>query len=173
MRPAQWPRWRSCLGLRSRAMARRKEVPPMTASVPELCPQCHSPVAERFPHAVMYDCGFSLFNDGKPVTDDYPEECQRRRIKRLEKQLAARAEAERRRKKYEEMREGMNVANRVRFYLRRVTDYAMHDLEPVRYMHIEAEVPALAEILRREQKYPWYVVGVELVEERDFEGGGG
>ena len=59
----------------------------------------------------------------------------------------------------------MNVANRVRFYLRRVTDYAMHDLEPVRYMHIEAEVPALAEILRREQEYPWHVVGVELIEE--------
>lgn len=66
-----------------------------------------------------------------------------------------------------ELREGMDVANRVRFYLRRVTDYAMHDLEPVRYMHIEAEVPALAEILRREQEYPWHVVGVELVEERD------
>jgi len=66
-----------------------------------------------------------------------------------------------------EMREGMDVANRVRFYLRRVTDYAMHNFEPVRYMHIEAEVPALAEILRREQKYPWHVVGVELVEERD------
>lgn len=64
-----------------------------------------------------------------------------------------------------ELREGMDVANRVRFYLRRVTDYAMHDLEPVRYMHIEAEVPALAEILRREQEYPWHVVGVELVED--------
>lgn len=72
----------------------------MAASVPERCPQCHSPVAERFPHAVMYDCGFSLFNDGQPVTDDYPAECQRRRIKRLEKQLAAaRAEAERWRKR--------------------------------------------------------------------------
>ena len=59
----------------------------------------------------------------------------------------------------------MDVANRVRFYLRCVTDYAMYDFEPVRYMHIEAEVPALAEILRREQKYPWHVVGVELVEE--------
>src|SRR5690606_27962164 len=33
--------------------------------------------------------------DGELVTDDYPAECQRRRIKRLEKQLAAaRAEAE-------------------------------------------------------------------------------
>src|SRR5690606_14625789 len=66
-----------------------------------------------------------------------------------------------------ELREEMDVANRVRFYLRRVTDYAMHDFEPVRYMHIEAEVPALAEILRREEKYPWHVVGVELVEERE------
>jgi len=48
----------------------------------------------------MYDCGFSLFNDGQLVTDDYPAECQRRRIKRLEKQLAAaRAEAERWRKR--------------------------------------------------------------------------
>src|SRR5690606_8829731 len=64
-----------------------------------------------------------------------------------------------------ELREGMDVANRVRFYLRRVTDYAMHDLEPVRYMHVEVEVPALAEILRREQEYPWHVVGVELVED--------
>src|SRR5690606_24612666 len=70
--------------------------------VPERCPQCHSPVAERFPHAVMYDCGLSLFNDGQPVTDDYPAECQRRRIKRLEKQLAAaRAEAARYRQQYE------------------------------------------------------------------------
>jgi len=43
----------------------------------------------------------------------------------------------------------------------------MYDLEPVRYTHVEAEVPALAEILRREQEYPWHVVGVELVEERD------
>ena len=64
-----------------------------------------------------------------------------------------------------ELREGIDVANRVRFYLRRVTDYAMHDLEPVRYMHIEADVSALAEILRREQEYPWHVVGVELIEE--------
>jgi len=64
-----------------------------------------------------------------------------------------------------ELREGIDVANRVRFYLRRVTDYAMHDLEPVRYMHIEADVSALAEILRREQEYPWHVVGVELVED--------
>ena len=80
----------------------------MAASVPERCPQCHSPVAERFPHAVMYDCGFSLFNDGQPVTDDYPAECQRRRIKRLEKQLtAARAETERWRKKYEALRAGV------------------------------------------------------------------
>jgi len=59
----------------------------------------------------------------------------------------------------------MDMANRVRFYLRRVTDYAMHDLEPVRYMHVDVEVPALAEILRREQEYPWHVVGVELVED--------
>ena len=80
----------------------------MAARVPERCPQCRSPVAERFPHAVMYDCGFSLFNDGQPVTDDYPAECQRRRIKRLEKQLtAARAEAERWRKKYEALRAGV------------------------------------------------------------------
>lgn len=77
----------------------------MAASVPERCPQCRSPVAERFPHAVMYDCGFSLFNDGQPVTDDYPAECQRRRIKRLEKQLAAaRAEAERWKQQYEALR---------------------------------------------------------------------
>src|SRR5690606_1744968 len=75
---------------------------------PERCPQCHSPVAERFPHAVMYDCGLSLFNDGQPVTDDYPAECQRRRIKRLEKQLAtARAEAERWRKQHEALRAGV------------------------------------------------------------------
>lgn len=80
----------------------------MAASVPERCPECHSPVAERFPHAVMYDCGFSLFNDGQPVTDDYPAECQRRRIKRLENQLAAaRAEAERWRQQYEELRAGV------------------------------------------------------------------
>ena len=73
--------------------------------VPERCPQCHSPVAERFPHAVMYDCGFSLFNDGQPVTDDYPAECQRRRIKRLEKQLAAaRAEAERWKRRHDALR---------------------------------------------------------------------
>src|SRR5690606_5151707 len=72
------------------------------------CPQCHSPVAERLPHAVMYDCGFSFFNDGQPVTDDYPAECQRRRIKRLEKQLAdARAEAEGWRQKYEELKAGL------------------------------------------------------------------
>lgn len=77
----------------------------MAASVPERCPQCRSPVAERFPHAVMYDCGFSLFNDGQPVTDDYPAECQRRRIKRLEKQLAAaRAEAERWRRRHDALR---------------------------------------------------------------------
>jgi len=56
----------------------------------------------------MYDCGFSLFNDGQPVTDDYPAECQRRRIKRLENQLAAaRAEAERWRKRYEALRAGV------------------------------------------------------------------
>src|SRR5690606_21528731 len=80
----------------------------MAASVPERCPQCRSPVAERFPHGVMYDCGFSLFNDGQPVTDDYPAECQHRRIKRLEKQLtAAPAEAERWRKKYEALRAGV------------------------------------------------------------------
>src|SRR5690606_24213901 len=73
--------------------------------VPERCPQCHSPVAERFPIAVMYDCGFWFFNDEQPVTDDYPAEGQRRRIKRLEKQLAAaRAEAERSRKKHEALR---------------------------------------------------------------------
>src|SRR5690606_33730145 len=84
-----------------------REVLPMP-DVPERCPQCHSPVAERFPHAVMYDCGFTLFNDGEPVTDDYPAECQRRRIKRLEKQLAAtRAKAERWRKKYEALRAGV------------------------------------------------------------------
>lgn len=83
-------------------------VPPMAASVPERFPQCHSPVAERFPHAVMYDCGFTLFNDGEPVTDDYPAECQRRRIKRLENQLAAaRSEAERWRKQYEALRAGV------------------------------------------------------------------
>src|SRR5690606_19637354 len=77
----------------------------MAARVPERCPQCRSPVAERFPHAVMYDCGFSLFNDGQPVTDDYPAECQRRRIKRLEKQLAAaRAEAERWRRRHDALR---------------------------------------------------------------------
>lgn len=61
----------------------------------------------------------------------------------------------------------MDVANRVRFYLRRVTDYAMHDLETVQYKHIEVDVPALAAILRSETEYPWFVVGVELVEERD------
>jgi len=66
-----------------------------------------------------------------------------------------------------ELREGMDVANRVRFYLRRVTDYAMHGLEPVQYKHIEVEVPALAAILRSQKDYPWFVVGVELVEERD------
>src|SRR5690606_14084653 len=77
---------------------------------PERCPQCHSPVAERFPHAVMYDCGLSLFNDGELVTDDYPAECQRRRIKRLEKQLAAAlAEAERWRKQYEALRAGVEL----------------------------------------------------------------
>lgn len=73
--------------------------------VPERCPQCHSPVSERFPHAVMYDCGFSLFNDGQPVTDDYPAECQRLRIKRLEKQLtAARAEAARWKRRHDALR---------------------------------------------------------------------
>lgn len=88
------------MGLRSRAMA-RKAVPPMP-DVPKRCPQCHSPVAERFPHAVMYECGYARFNDGQPVTDDYPAECQRRRIKRLEKQFAAaRAEAEALRKHIE------------------------------------------------------------------------
>jgi len=53
----------------------------------------------------MYDCGCSLFNDGQPVTDDYPAECQRRRIKRLEKQLAAaRAEAERWKRRHDALR---------------------------------------------------------------------
>jgi len=76
--------------------------------VPERCPQCHSPVVERFPIAVMYDCGFWFFNDEQPVTDDYPAECQRRRIKRLEKQLAAaRAEAERWKQQYEFLRSEM------------------------------------------------------------------
>src|SRR5690606_14669616 len=94
-RSARWPKLSECWVYR--------EVLPMP-DVPERCPQCHSPVAERFPHAVMYDCGFSLFNDGQPVTDDYPAECQRRRIKRLEKQLtAARAEAERWRERAERL----------------------------------------------------------------------
>ena len=80
----------------------------MVASVPERCPQCHSPMVERFSHAVVYDCGNSCFNDGQPVTDDYPAECRRRYIKRLEKQLAAaRAEAKRWKQQYEELRADM------------------------------------------------------------------
>ena len=56
------------------------------------------------------------------------------------------------------------MAERVRFYLKRVSEFAAHGLEPVEYRHIEVEVPALAAILRSETKYPWFVVGVELVE---------
>lgn len=59
------------------------------------------------------------------------------------------------------------MAERVRFYLKRVTEFAAHGLEPVEYQHIEVEVPALAAILRSKKDYPWFVVGVELVEERD------
>jgi len=64
----------------------------------------------------MYDCGFWFFNDEQPVTDDYPAECQRRRIKRLEKQLAAaRAEAERWKQQYEALRaEVESVAQELR-----------------------------------------------------------
>jgi len=62
------------------------------------------------------------------------------------------------------------VAERVRFYLKRVTEFAAHGLEPVEYQHIEVEVPALAAILRNQKDYPWFVVGVELVEERDDDG---
>jgi len=84
-----------------------EQMQPMS-DVPERCPQCHSPVVERFPIAVMYDCGFWFFNDEQPVTDDYPAECQRRRIKRLEKQLAAaHAEAERWKQQYEALRAGV------------------------------------------------------------------
>ena len=59
------------------------------------------------------------------------------------------------------------MADKVRFYLKRVTEYAWHGLEPVEYRHIEVEVPALAAILRSETEYPWFVVGVELAEEQD------
>lgn len=107
----------------------------MAASVPERCPQCHSPVAERFPHAVMYDCGFSFFNDGEPVTDDYPAECQRRRIKRLEKQLtAARAETERWQAELVAAREVIEAA--------RPIVNAEHDVDPV-------DVYYLREAIRR------------------------
>jgi len=59
------------------------------------------------------------------------------------------------------------VSDKVRVYLKRVTEYAFHGLEPVQYKHIEVEVPALAAILRSETKYPWFVIGVELVERDD------
>src|SRR5690606_33715987 len=59
------------------------------------------------------------------------------------------------------------VADKVRFYLKRVSEFAAHGLKPVEYRHIEVEVPALAAILRSKTDYPWFVVGVEVVEERD------
>ncbi len=122
----------------------------MAASVPERCPQCHSPVAERFPHAVMYDCGFSLFNDGQPVTDDYPAECQRRRIKRLEKQLtAASAEAERWKQQYEELRAGVERVVQDLHELTRATarDWRSDEFSPQLIAAAPAMLDAIEDIL--------------------------
>lgn len=80
----------------------------MTRRAPNECPRCRSRQVERFPGSTLYDCGFALFDDGTSVADDYPAECNYRRIKLLENQLSrSRAEAERWRKKYEALRAGV------------------------------------------------------------------
>lgn len=60
--------------------------------------------------------------------------------------------------------------SKVRIYLKQVDDYAMHDLGPARHTHIDVESPELAALLR-DKPYPWFAVGMELVE--DTETGGG
>ena len=108
----------------------------MAASVPQRCPQCHSPVSERFPHAVMYYCGFSLFNDGQFVTDDYPAECQRRRIKRLEKQLtAARAEAKALRKYIDALEDKNERLRQIEAAARALVDTAFEVTGPDEYIY--------------------------------------
>src|SRR5690606_39728804 len=79
-------------------MARRKEVTPMAASVPERCPGCGAPLEGRSPYLPSY----GRYECGSYADPPYETiECVRRQ------RDAARAEAERWKQQYEALRAGV------------------------------------------------------------------
>lgn len=57
---------------------------------------------------------------------------------------------------------------KVRFYLQRVTDYALHGYEPIRHTHVDAHAPDLARLMSREfGRHPWDLMSAHVLEADD------
>lgn len=107
----------------------------MTRRAPNECPRCRSRQVERFPDSTLYDWGFALFDDGTSVADDYPDECNYRRIELLEHHLSrSRAEAERYRQQYEALRAAVedvaDLLDRLRGALEKARQLHFIDRDP-------------------------------------------